>query len=227
MLDGKVYLQISAPISEGSSGGVLLNKNGKAIGVTSSGYIEGQNLNFAIPVNDVISLFEQPENLMTLTECAEKETPDVFLTPEAVYTGKMFSTAESESDSTLYVNTYDNGIYLVYLKRQVDLSDLTNIKQNGIRKKDIIIFFVVGGDSFTINIPKGNYKIYYGYGTGWYGKQYKLGTGAVYYKAADEEISVDETHSLTLNLSADYSGSDFYEVGAIDFPYYDIDIHNY
>jgi len=31
MLDEKVYLQISAPTSSGSSGGVLLNKSGQVI----------------------------------------------------------------------------------------------------------------------------------------------------------------------------------------------------
>ena len=44
------YIQISAPISAGSSGGALLNKYGEVIGITSASYEEGQNLNLAIPM---------------------------------------------------------------------------------------------------------------------------------------------------------------------------------
>ena len=43
-------IQISAPISHGSSGGVLLDKNYKAIGITYAGIEEGQNLNYAIDI---------------------------------------------------------------------------------------------------------------------------------------------------------------------------------
>ncbi len=49
--NGKI-LQISAPIDHGSSGGVLLNSYGEAIGITSAGYDDsGANLNFAININ--------------------------------------------------------------------------------------------------------------------------------------------------------------------------------
>lgn len=47
------YIQISAPISAGSSGGALLNKYGEVIGITSATYINGQNLNLAIPMTYV------------------------------------------------------------------------------------------------------------------------------------------------------------------------------
>ena len=56
----KDIIQISAPISHGSSGGALINSYGKVIGVTSSGYTEGENLGFAVPINIFISM---PKNL--------------------------------------------------------------------------------------------------------------------------------------------------------------------
>lgn len=48
--DGISYIQISAAISHGSSGGALINKFGKVIGITSASYTDGQNLNLALPV---------------------------------------------------------------------------------------------------------------------------------------------------------------------------------
>lgn len=53
-------LQISAPISHGSSGGVLLNNKGLAIGITFSGIEGGENLGFAIPINEYVNM---PKNL--------------------------------------------------------------------------------------------------------------------------------------------------------------------
>ena len=44
-------LQITAPVSEGSSGGPVFNKNGEVIGIATFIVKEAQNLNFAMPVH--------------------------------------------------------------------------------------------------------------------------------------------------------------------------------
>jgi len=49
-------IQITAPISSGSSGGPIFNNKGKVVGITFASYEDGQNLNLAIPVNYVLNL---------------------------------------------------------------------------------------------------------------------------------------------------------------------------
>lgn len=53
-------LQISAPISVGSSGGPVLNDRGLVVGVTVELWTGGQNLNFATPISFVQELLEAP-----------------------------------------------------------------------------------------------------------------------------------------------------------------------
>jgi len=48
--DARVVLQITAPISPGSSGSPVINGSGFVIGIATSQIVEGQNLNFAMDV---------------------------------------------------------------------------------------------------------------------------------------------------------------------------------
>ncbi len=61
--NGVSYIQFTAPISNGSSGGALFNDDGQVIGITSLIYDDGngvsQNLNFAVNIEEVIDLYNQ------------------------------------------------------------------------------------------------------------------------------------------------------------------------
>ena len=52
-IDGLEFIQTTAPISAGNSGGPLVNEYGNVIGITTGAFTEGQNLNLAIPVSAI------------------------------------------------------------------------------------------------------------------------------------------------------------------------------
>ena len=63
---GGKFLQVTTPISPGSSGGPLFNMMGEVVGITTL-YLEGgENLNFAIPINDAKRLLLRPQRLVSL-----------------------------------------------------------------------------------------------------------------------------------------------------------------
>lgn len=61
-------LQITAPISPGSSGGPVLNGRGEVVGVSVATFRGGQNLNFAIPSNYLKTLVANPGRLKPLAQ---------------------------------------------------------------------------------------------------------------------------------------------------------------
>ncbi|MGH4121799.1 MAG: YceG family protein [Clostridium sp.] len=58
-IDERKFIQITAPISPGSSGGALLDKYGYLVGITTAGYLEGQNLNLAVPSSELVLLLNE------------------------------------------------------------------------------------------------------------------------------------------------------------------------
>ncbi len=69
-ISGQRFIQITAPISPGSSGGALFNDKCEVVGITTGGITSGQNLNLAVPANE-IKLVDQSAS-KTIVEVSEE-----------------------------------------------------------------------------------------------------------------------------------------------------------
>jgi hypothetical protein len=60
MIEGSESIQITAPISPGSSGGPVMDERGRVVGIATWYYESGQNLNMAVPIRYVRPLLAMP-----------------------------------------------------------------------------------------------------------------------------------------------------------------------
>lgn len=79
-IEEDTLLQITAPISPGSSGGPILNSEGEVIGISVATFKGGQNLNFAIPVSYLSNLLSNIKSAKPLSvkEKAEKKVKSIL-----------------------------------------------------------------------------------------------------------------------------------------------------
>jgi hypothetical protein len=98
--EGGKFLQVTAPISPGSSGGPLFNMAGEVVGITTLYLKDGENLNFAIPINDVKGLL-----------LAGSKVQDFPVKTEAVKSEAHAEAAPSASASPTTVRDYYKQLY--------------------------------------------------------------------------------------------------------------------
>jgi len=132
-MDGLDVIQVSAPISQGSSGGGVFDRQGRLIGITRAYMKDGQNLNFAIPTQYVRRVLAQagpardlpgvsrvtPQNLVTVLYQTypalhlgdEEVAVDYLLVPDS-------SAAPGEAPENLWI-LMDDEAYLNFLTAMV------------------------------------------------------------------------------------------------------------
>lgn len=79
--DGAKLFQVTAPISEGNSGGPVLNTRGEVIGVLKGTIPAGQNLNFAIPSIYLKTLVEKVIGKQLIIPIVNPHEPRLPVTP--------------------------------------------------------------------------------------------------------------------------------------------------
>jgi tetratricopeptide (TPR) repeat protein len=87
-------IQITAPISPGSSGSPILNKDAKVIGMATFGRVEGQALNFGIPSNAINELLIKAQKI-------ESETPESKQSSSRIYIPDSEAQGSKEQDQAI------------------------------------------------------------------------------------------------------------------------------
>lgn len=96
-IKGLQFIQMDAPISAGSSGGAVINSVGKLIGIATSTWSAGQNINFAITVLELQNFLRGERSSSWPTSYIPKRTEE----PQAVRTSRWLTIEDVEINSSL------------------------------------------------------------------------------------------------------------------------------
>ncbi|SHI10614.1 S-layer homology domain-containing protein [Sporobacter termitidis DSM 10068] len=117
-LNDSSFIQFSAPISMGSGGGPILNAKGQVVGIACLTVLNGQTLNFAVPINDLSGL---------------SKTGSV----------PLITIVAKNSASTLYYRSYfpvpDYGVFAGTPLYRTSLDQTTGVKTYYYRLSDITV----------------------------------------------------------------------------------------
>ena len=156
--NGMAVLQFTASISSGSSGGALFNDVGEVLGVTFASYEAGQNLNLAVPINEVKYLYDNKGESIAIDDWYENnnagydylmdsqfvEYDELVSDPEA-YHGKLISIVGYASDTEEQVDAANgniyNRIYLLPNKSFKTWEDEPSVLMHGTMKMEGYFFY--------------------------------------------------------------------------------------
>ena len=121
-------IQTDAAISPGSSGGGLFNADGELVGILTAYEVNGQNINFALPINYARGMLGQPvtyseDEFLRLNVASTEFGEDISPVSEQRTVELWLSQLQDEFDSIAYEST-DDGDYVVQVEDLVVLFKL-------------------------------------------------------------------------------------------------------
>jgi len=142
-------LQITAPISSGSSGSPVLNVHGEAIGLATLLVKDGQNINFAIPSDTIIRVFGDKIHIKTMKDLRDEKLAykdnDDLITPKP--TNKIASKRDNYIINKII---FDKLFWTKFRWNKSNMSKIENSvdfdKQFALKKED--------ADKYTSNMFK-------------------------------------------------------------------------
>jgi len=141
-------LQITAPISPGSSGSPVLNENGEVVGIASALLVGGQSLNFAVPSKRAANLIKKatgvskPEPIPEFIKKSE-EALSLAMRLEAgrKYDARMFLTStQRELFSQVYPDFDEKKLEKDWEWKDVDPIGLFSPSDNRRRRREQFIY---------------------------------------------------------------------------------------
>ncbi len=164
-IDGVKYIQTTAPISEGNSGGPLVNEQGYVVGINSASYTEGQNLNLAVEISQYKTLKDVN---MTPDAVFKKEATLKYWFGEVIAkethlsgtTGQIVSNGSTVQSTIKDAN--DDDFYMVYTPDEVGVL-LIMIKTENKNDKDVLYCSPIYTEGLDIDsgywLPENYYMI--------------------------------------------------------------------
>ena len=146
---GMVYIQHTAAISHGNSGGPLLDKAGNVIGINCACYEDGQNVNLAIPIADS-ELVQRGEGvtLYYLNELLHSGSSDGSLTSTDWYSvcvgvddtrglymsmpEQLYHSIEIDDDETGIETAYDEDAFAIFVGTGTETGDFTDLSDENL-----------------------------------------------------------------------------------------------
>ncbi len=124
---GFKVLQISVPLSHGSSGGPLFDLKGKVVGITTASVANGQNLNFAVPINYVKPMIRSLDSPST-TKLRKKKSYRKFAKREIPSMATSLALDRDSEARTYRVQSADT-LYSLARKFDTTVADLMQANQ--------------------------------------------------------------------------------------------------
>jgi S1-C subfamily serine protease/Flp pilus assembly protein TadD len=153
-------IQMTAPISGGSSGGPVLNLKGEVVGVSTFFRVGGQNLNFAIPGHRIIALTPGPGKPLTeyYSPPRQEKAKKAYAQGKRLFEAKDYRKAleafrEAVKEDPQYASAY-NYLGLTYKKLGLyDEAAQAYVKAIQLKPQNYIFLFNLGMLMYAANSP--------------------------------------------------------------------------